>query len=303
VNAAKLTRQFWLAYAGSLAYRETMLAKWAPRWKDEVRPGWLRALAAGRAPRVGYIVATCSPVTKAHLALAKSAADDLGLDAIFFLLWPFHYIDGFHKSTMMQWVDENRHLQWADRLDLLTRGLRDLADERIWVLEESEAWYKQSVENYRPQDRPSVFWTGTWYLMHKLQWLVRDACGEGARFVFVCGGDQFNPNVDGLVYSAGTEQVWTDYSIPHHLAIHDLYVVPRNPEKFGPLEGFSPPFGCDHEIRIAEALPETRFSATHVRMNRFPDGYDLDDYVTPGVAVRIREKGWWGYSDLAEVRQ
>lgn len=300
MNAREMTRQFWLTYAEALRYREMMLSKCISRWEREARPDWVDMFAPDRAPRLGYIVATCSPVTKAHLGLARSAVKDLGLDAVFFLLWPFHYIPGFHKSNMMDWVESNRHIQWPERFELLGRGIRDLGDPRVRVLAESQAWYRESAENYRGEDRESAYWTGTWYLMQKLQWWVRAARAD-AKFVFVCGGDQFNPNVDGLVDSAGSDQVWTDYSIAHHLAIHDLYVVPRNPEKFGPLEGFTPPFGCDHEITFAAPLPETRFSATHVRMESFPEGYGLDDYVTPSVATRIREEGHWGYATPDEA--
>lgn len=301
MRAKELTRRFWLAYADSLRYSEAMTSRWAPRWRQQSRPDWLDDLPRERVPRVGYIVATCSPVTRAHLGLATKAARELGLDAVFFLLWPFHHIPGFHKSNMGEWLEANRHIHWPERFDLLTRGIRDVGDARIRVLAESQAWYQESVENYREGDDASVFWTGTWYLMRKLQWWVRTSVREDARFAFVCGGDQFNPNVDGLVYAGGSEQVWTDYSIPHHLAIHDVYVVPRNPEKFGPLEEFTPPFGCDHEIFFAEALPETKFSATHVRMCQFPYGYGLDDYVTPSVAARIREMGWWGHSAPAQA--
>lgn len=55
------------------------------------------SLRKGEKIRIGYIVATCSPATRAHVELAAQAIRDLGLTHVFFSVWPFHYMRGFHK--------------------------------------------------------------------------------------------------------------------------------------------------------------------------------------------------------------
>jgi hypothetical protein len=62
------------------------------------------------------------------------------------------------------------------------------------------------------------------------------------------------------------------------------------------LEEFVAPFGSEHAVVIGSPLPDTSLSATHVRFQRLEEGRRLEDYVTSGVAARIRQKGLWGFS-------
>ncbi len=51
------------------------------------------SIASHGARRIGYIVATCSPGTRAHIELAQQAAYRLKLDTVLFIIWPFNYIE------------------------------------------------------------------------------------------------------------------------------------------------------------------------------------------------------------------
>src|SRR5947207_1034400 len=110
--AAQLVHTYWQTYFKARDYAAPMLAKWEPGWDREPSPVALRGRCRRVRPRIGYIVATCSPVTRGHLGLARQAADSMGLDAVYFLPWPFFYIPGFHGHPLDRWVAEKEHLPW-----------------------------------------------------------------------------------------------------------------------------------------------------------------------------------------------
>jgi hypothetical protein len=296
VSAGDLVRRFWEDYASAKEYAKTMEARWVPRWAEEDDGDWLPdAGTAGSDCRIGYVVGTFSPVTRAHLDLALNCADELGLARVSFVTYPFRHIPDFHTEPLDEWVSRLRHVEWEERTELMQQSVEDAGDDRLHVLVESKPWYEESIPNWRADDRLSTFWTGTWYLMRKLQWLIRRGLGEDVGFVFACGADQFNASVDALLYAEGLSDAFRDYSIAEHLAIHDVYAAPRVGEEGDALEEFIAPFGCEHSVVIGSPLPNTRFSATQVRFQRLEEGRRLEDYVTPGVAARIREKRLWGY--------
>lgn len=291
--AANLVRAYWQTYVKAQDYATQMLSKWEGVWDREPTPPVLRGMCGRTGPRIGYVVATCSPVTWGHLALARQAADDMDLDAVYFLPWPFFYIPGFHRQPLDGWVAQKQHLPWETRYQLLALALADLKDSRIQVLAESKAWYEQSTNNFAESIPASAFWSGTWYVIRKLQWHAR-RISDNPEFVFVCGVDQFNPNVESL-FSAGAEQVWKDYHIAQHLAVHDVYVVQRSADGFDEVEHFTAPIGSEHEVVVGEPLAQSSFSATDVRLGRLKAGSTLEEYVTPSVAAAIRSNGWWGW--------
>lgn len=296
ISAARLMRSFWAEYFAAKEYARKMQERWVGRWEKEADGMPLFGDdGTDKGGGIGYVVGTFSPVTRAHLNLAKQSADEMALAKVVFVTYPFRYIPGFHTEPIEDWVHRGRHVPWEDRFDLLQQAVDGEGDSRLHALEESKAWYEESVENWRVEDRMSIFWTGTWYLMRKLQWHVRAALGEHTPFVFVCGADQFNANVDAILYAEGTSEAFRDYSIAQHLAIHDVYAIPRSGEEGDDLEEFIAPFGCEHAVVIGSELANTRLCATHVRFQRMEEGRQLEDYVTPLVAARIREKGLWGY--------
>jgi nicotinic acid mononucleotide adenylyltransferase len=296
LSAADLVRRFWAEYFAGKEYATRMQEQWAEQWEREADGGGvLGNISVEKGGSVGYVVGTFSPVTRAHMELARQSADEMGLAKVILVTYPFQYIPGFHTEPLDDWVRQGRHIPWEERIDLLHRAMEDEGDDRLNALEESKAWYEESVPNWRVEDRLSTFWTGTWYLMRKLQWHVKAALGEETPFVFVCGADQFNANVDALLYGEGTSDAFRDYSIAQHLAMHDVYTVARSGEEGGVLEEFSVPFGSEHGVVIGSELPNTRLCATHVRFQRLEEGRSLEDYVTPRVAARIREQRLWGY--------
>ena len=107
--------------------------------------------------------------------------------------------------------------------------------------------------------------------------------------------DQFNPNIDSLIYSEGGTQVWKDYSIAQHLAMHHIYTVSRGAGEVEEIEAFSAPFGIKHDITVGKRIRESQISATQVRFQTYENGLGLRDYVMPSVADRIIELGLWGY--------
>lgn len=94
--------------------------------------------------RIGYIVATCSPTTRAHIELAKQAIDDLGLSHVYFILWPFHYIRGFHANPLEEWIDKERHIDHGHRERILSLSIME---SRICASE-----YKESLELYKQSE-------------------------------------------------------------------------------------------------------------------------------------------------------
>jgi len=298
--AIDLIKKFWMDYIDATRYNENKMPLFISKWtKENDISNQTRNIISksDNTNKVGYIVATCSPATRAHLALAQQAINELCLDKLFFIIWPFFYIKNFHSDTLEQWVNTQRHINWDERIELLEAGISDIQDERIIVLTESKKWYEESKDNYNEADVFSAFWTGTWYVIRKLQFHIKKY-NPGADFTFVCGTDQFNPNIEQLVYSRGQLQVWKDYSVSQHLAIHNIYAVPRLMDGVENIEEFVQPFGCPNFVKIGIPLSEEKLSATNVRFKKLIPGLELEDYVTISVAKRLREKGLWGYKKI-----
>lgn len=144
----------------------------------------LKEVAASGTNRIGYIVTTCSPVTKAHIELGQQAADNLGLGKVIYVIWPFHYIPGFHNLPVEEWVQKEKHIPWNLRVELLERAITDASDSRLSVLRESKEWYIRSGVNWNSDEAQSSFWTGTWYVLRLIQAQIREI-NPSADFVFM----------------------------------------------------------------------------------------------------------------------
>ncbi len=64
------------------------------------------SLRKGGKIRIGYIVAACSPATRAHVELAAQAIRDLDLTHVFLIVWPFHYIRDFLNLILFRQSNE-----------------------------------------------------------------------------------------------------------------------------------------------------------------------------------------------------
>ena len=122
--------------------------------------------------KIGYIVATCSPVTKAHIELANKAISDMSLDVLYFIVWPFYYIKGFHSENMLNWVKEQKLVDWKDRVELLKIAIEENDNKKIEILYQSKEWYKESEKYFNINIVESYFWTGSWYIIRKLQTIL-----------------------------------------------------------------------------------------------------------------------------------
>ena len=131
--------------------------------------------------KVGYIVATCSPATKAHIELANKAIKDLNLDVLYFIIWPFHYIEGFHSSNMLQWIKKQKHYDWDIRVTLLEKAIINSNNKKIKILYETKDWYVESEKEFNNNDMYSYFWTGSWYVVRKLQAYINMFHREGMK--------------------------------------------------------------------------------------------------------------------------
>ncbi len=296
IDTRRLIERFYESYQDDLLYslrRESSLRESRP---SDLVPSELQSVRGmlGTGGKVGYIIATCSPVTHAHIELAKQAIDSLRLDLVFFVIWPFHFIPGFHSKPLDGWAKEQRHLDWEHRVAILEHALQEMADTRIRVLGMSRQWYIESQRNFSADDRNSYFWTGTWYVVRKLQWHLRQVVNGDLEFYFVCGADQFNPNIYAFLFDQGTEKVWLDYSITQHLTLHHIYAVPRDGSG-GDIERFKVPPGIKAKVIIGAPLQCHSLSATQIRLNQMPPGKGLEDFCPQGAARYIREQHFWGY--------
>lgn len=251
------------------------------------------SIASHGARRIGYIVATCSPVTRAHIELAQQAADRLKLDTVLFIIWPFHYIEGFHAKPLDSWIKSEHHIPWEMRVELLEAALRDSNNQRLGVLKESKAWYEKSTAYFNQLDPHSFFWTGTWYVIRRLQMLVNLA-DPMTDFVFICGADQYNPNVLALERGGSSEKVWKDYSLIEQLSIHDMFVAPRDDGR-NTIIPVSIPECVTHHVIIGEKVLHSKVSATRIRqgMLSLPE---LETVTFPSVVQLIRQHHLWGFS-------
>ncbi len=239
--------------------------------------------------RIGYIVATCSPPTKAHIELANKSVIDLNLDALYFIIWPFHYISGFHSTNMLDWVSEQKHYSWDIRVALLKLAIREFGNNKIKVLDATKEWYKESEKEFDYNNKRSYFWTGSWYVIRRLQSVLDEKINgnNNISYYFISGSDQFNPNIYALI-NDGTEKIWKDYSIAEHLSLHNYYAVDR-----GNIEFFMPPNCIKNKIIFSNKLKYTDLSATKVRFSK--NLQLLKNICLPTVANKIIEKNLWGY--------
>ncbi|GAA2010841.1 hypothetical protein GCM10009839_01000 [Catenulispora yoronensis] len=268
------------------------LKKVEVRWLREGPPSELTASAPGS--RVGYVVATLCPMTRGHLAMAQAAVQDLDLDAVYFMVWPFTYIRGFHSSPLEPWAARQQHLDWPLRMQIARRSIADFGDTRIRLLEAAQDWYGESSRMYSRKDPSSVYWTGTWYVTRKLKfWLERVTPGPFAHYA-VCGTEQLARDVAVLVEGTADRLAWSTYSIAHHLTLHSVYASPRPIQREG-VEAFAPPEGAANDVIFGSETPMSRMCATDVRFGTMPPA-PLDELVMPGAAALIRGNGWWGYN-------
>jgi nicotinic acid mononucleotide adenylyltransferase len=246
--------------------------------------------------RVGYIVATCSPATRAHVELAEQAIRDLGLTHVFFVIWPFHYIAGFHAAPLNAWIEREKHIDEEHRENILRLSLEE-AGTPASVFGEAAALYRASSENFSASDRDSFFWTGTWFVLRVLQRQVIASMGiapSDISFYFICGEDQFNPNIQSAVDNGATEKVWKDYSIAQHLAIHNVYAVPRG-GLHDTIEHFETHDSrLDHKVMIGAQLTNSSMSATKIRLGLADP---LESFCYPRAAAYIRQNRFWGYGN------
>ncbi|XOQ63389.1 MAG: hypothetical protein ACFWT0_02005 [Bifidobacterium crudilactis] len=223
----------------------------------------LDRIANSEALRIGYVVATCSPVTFAHLELAQQAADRLDLDKVLFVIWPFHYIKGFHAAPLERWVESEHHIGWDQRVELLQAAISECGDQRLEVFRDSERWYVASEDYFLEGGEHAWFWTGTWYVLRRIQAQMRST-NPNLRFVFICGADQFNPNIRALEEAEGREKVWKDYSLSEQLALHDVFAVPRSDGR-NPLVEPEPTERISNRVYIGDPLHHSGISATAIR--------------------------------------
>lgn len=255
----------------------------------------LARVRSGDVRRIGYIVGTCSPVTKGHMALVQQAADQMDLDLVYFVLWPFHYIQGFHSGPLDNWVADQRHVEWSDRMSILNAALHAEGDPRLRALADAERLYCASERNFDADDDASSFWTGTWFVLRSLQKALQAEAPIPLEFTFICGADQFNPNVTATFAGDSVEKVWKDYAMGFQLALHNVYTVPRTKDGSDLFE-FHTPQGYRNKVMQGAPIEYSELSATKVRFQRLEG--DLSQVCPPGAAKVIKLAGHWGYGQL-----
>jgi nicotinic acid mononucleotide adenylyltransferase len=247
-------------------YEALMTERWELEWSVQHPPELGLDACAPR--RVGYLVGNFSPVTRAHAELAARAVAELGLDYLFLVIRPLEHIPGYHA------VDPSAgHPPWAERIELAELTF---ADPRIQVLRQVRAWYRESACNADRSQPASACWTGSWYVLRRLQWHLRQA--GASEFTFVCGADRFRTMPE--------PGFWQDYLVTQQLALHDVYRAER--------DGHPLPYvarGGTHRVITTGPLRHGHVSGARVRSG----GIVLEDDVVPAVAERIRRTGWWGY--------
>ena len=251
-----------------------------------------RLISSKKPRKVGYIVATCSPVTKGHIGLARQAADELNLDAVFFIIWPFQYIKDFHSSPVQPWADKQKHVDWNTRMDILAQALELENDSRLQILDTSQDWYLDSIELFDKENLSTCFWTGTWFAIRKIQMEVCQKNNE-CEFYFVCGADQFNPNLQAVVDDQAEEKVWKDYSLSEHLTINNIYAIPRTKDG-SDLPEFQSPSYLKNKVIMGKPLALSDISATMIRFREIRNE-ELEAFCPQGAVNYIKQYNLWGY--------
>lgn len=200
--------------------------------------------------RIGYILRACCPFTKAEIELAQQAVQTLKLDKLVFIIWPFRYINGFDSALLDAQQAKTAVPVWEERMEILRHGLEYVKDDKLQILEASKDWYIQSEKMSDANDSMNPFWTGTWFVIRKLQYFLNQLSEEKKEFFYCCGEDQFNPNIYQLVRQ-GQEKIWKDYSILQQLAIHHVFVVPQNEKS---LQKFEVPNWSSHKVFFGTKL-------------------------------------------------
>jgi hypothetical protein len=214
--------------------------------------------------RIGYIIRTCCPFTAADIELAQQAADTLNLDKLVFIIWPFRYLNGYHSALLNNQEVANQPQEWEERMEILRHVLASVNDDRLTILEASKEWFLQSEQMESANDPINPFWTGTWFVVRKLQYLLNQI--ETKEYFYCCSEDQFNPNLYSLI-KQGQEKIWKDYSILQQLALHHVFVVPKAAE---PLHKFVAPEWSSHKVIFGTPLksnPLTNQKRTNKTIN------------------------------------
>lgn len=213
----------------------------------EAIPSEVKEIAAS-GKRIGYIVATCDPLSKAHLELAQQALETLNLDKLVFIIWPVKFTPGFHSIALENTTQQNT--TWEDKIKNLWASLESANDDRITILKASKDWYFQSEQISDIKDPMNPFWTGTWFVIRKLQYFLNMLSTENKEFFFCCCDDQFNANIQALANEA-QDEVWKNFSIPQQLALHHVFVVPTIK---GVLQQFTTPTWSSHKVFMGKRL-------------------------------------------------
>ena len=179
------------------------------------------------------------------------------------MIWPFHYIKGFHAAPLERWVESEHHIGWDQRVELLQAAISECGDQRLEVFVDSERWYVASEDYFPEGGEHAWFCTRTWYALRRIQAQMRST-NPHLRFVFICGADQFNPNIRALEEPEGREKVWKDYSLSEQLALHDVFAVPRSDGR-NPLVEPEPTERISNHVYIGDPLHHSGISATAIR--------------------------------------
>jgi hypothetical protein len=132
-----------------------------------------------------------------------------------------------------------------------------------------------------------------WYVLRKLRWLLDQRAGRPLMHVNLLGADQLNRHVAVLLRRDAGAHRWTDYSIAQQLASHHIYGVPRG-DRSGPIEAFTAPEYCPHNVFIGAQPATHMLAASDVRFGLL-GGTSLEEALPPAVAQQVRTQGWWGY--------
>lgn len=222
----------------------------------------VKAIAAS-GKRIGYILRACCPFTKAEIELAQQAVQTLNLDKLVFIIWPFRYVNGYDSVPLEPTTPKAQLQSWEERMEILRHGLEFVKDDKLTLLEASKAWFVQSEKLSDSKDPMNPFWTGTWFVIRKLQYFL-NKLSTGNEFFYCCGADQFNPNIYPLVRE-GQEKIWKDYSILQQLALHHVFVVPQG-EK--PIQKFEVPSWSHHKVFFGTKLKNTSSPSSGPRTNK-----------------------------------
>lgn len=231
--------------------------------QEEAVPAEIKEIAES-GHRIGYIIRTCCPFTKAEIELAQQAVQRLNLSKLIFIIWPFRYVDGYNSVYLDMKSPKKPPLVWEERMEILRHGLSFVKDDKLTILDASKDWYVQSEQMHDANDRMNPFWTGTWFVIRKLQYMLDKSSVEKNEFFYCCDEDQFNPNIYPLI-KEGQDKIWKDYSILQQLAIHHVFAVPKEENS---LQKFQVPDWSPHKVFFGTKLKNRPISPAQTRGNK-----------------------------------